>query len=184
MWRTIPRLPERYPMSTRYYQALFDGELGFEEIYRLSTPPRLGPFVVDDQAADESFTVYDHPQPIIFKKTRQLSDAEWETLLGNEWQAAIHSYIGQPTLLMRLRGWRGPIPNPQSPIPNLKTARKSLYSTAPWTNCRWWTTTTGTQPPAVRRKWPSRFGGWRCRSSAGWPGRWRASSITCRIRAI
>jgi YYY domain-containing protein len=108
LWRTIPRLPQRYPMSTRYYQALFNGELGFEEVYRLSTPPRLGTFVVDDQAADESFTVYDHPQPIIFKKTRELSDAEWETLLGNQWQAAIHGYIGPPTLLMRLRGWQGP----------------------------------------------------------------------------
>ena len=117
LWRTIPRLPQRYPMSTRYYQALFDGELGFEQIYSLSTPPRLGPLVIDDQAADESFTVYDHPQPIIFKKTRQLSDAEWEALLGNEWQGAVPGYVGQPTLLMRLRGWRSS--GHQSSIPDL-----------------------------------------------------------------
>ena len=50
LWRTIPRLPERYPMSTRYYQALFDGELGFEQVYTWATPPRLGPLVIDDQA--------------------------------------------------------------------------------------------------------------------------------------
>ncbi len=55
-------------MSTRYYQALFDGELGFQQVYSLTTPPRLGPLVIDDQAADESFTVYDHPRPIILRK--------------------------------------------------------------------------------------------------------------------
>jgi YYY domain-containing protein len=108
LWRTIPKLPQRYPMSTRYYQALFDGELGFEQIYTLTTPPRLGPLVIDDQSADESFTVYDHPRPIIFKKVRQLSDGEWESLLGNKWQTAIPGYVGPPTLLMRLRGWHGP----------------------------------------------------------------------------
>ncbi len=125
LWRTIPRLPERYPMSTRYYQALFDGELGFEPVYTLTVSPRLGPLVIDDQAADESFTVYDHPRPIIFKKMRQLSDAEWEALLGDRWQGAIHGYVGPPTLLMRLCGWtetnsQSPIPNPKSQISNLK----------------------------------------------------------------
>ena len=54
LWRTIPSLPERYPMSTRYYQALFSGELGFEQVYSVETPPRLGPFVIEDQSADES----------------------------------------------------------------------------------------------------------------------------------
>jgi uncharacterized membrane protein len=104
LWRTIPRLPERYPMSTRYYEALFSGELGFEQVYTVETPPQLGPFKIDDQSADESFTVYDHPKPILFKKVRQLSAAEWDTLLGNTWQGAIPGYIGPPTLLMRLRG--------------------------------------------------------------------------------
>ncbi|HXV43767.1 MAG TPA: DUF2298 domain-containing protein, partial [Anaerolineae bacterium] len=104
LWRTIPRLPERYPMSTRYYQALFSGELGFEQIHSVETPPRLGPLVIDDQPADESFTVYDHPKPILFKKTRQISPAEWDIILGNTWQGAIPGYVGSPTLLMRLRG--------------------------------------------------------------------------------
>ena len=120
LWRTIPRLPERYPMSTRYYQALFDGELGFEQVYTLTTPPRLGPLVIDDQSADESFTVYDHPRPIVFKKTRQLSDAEWEARLGDRWQGAVHGYIGPPTLLMRLRGWKGENSNLQPSTSNLQ----------------------------------------------------------------
>jgi YYY domain-containing protein len=134
LWRTIPRLPQRYPMSTRYYQALFDGELGFQAVYTQTNSPRLGPLVINDQAADESFTVYDHPQPIIFKKVRQLSDAEWEALLGNTWQGAVPGYVGAPTLLMRLRGWTGPdssaplISNSQSPAPE---SRKSLLLDRP-----------------------------------------------------
>ena len=104
LWRTIPGLPERYPMSSRYYEALFSGELGFEQLYAEETPPHLGQWVIDDQPADESFTVYDHPKPILFKKTRQLSRDEWDTILGNTWQTAIAGYIGEPTLLMRLRG--------------------------------------------------------------------------------
>jgi len=104
LWRTIPRLWPRYPMSTRYYQALFNGELGFEQIYTRATPPRLGPWVMNDQDADESFTVYDHPRPIIFKKVRQLTDSEWEALLGDLWREAIPGYVGSPTLLTRLRG--------------------------------------------------------------------------------
>ncbi|MCS7260880.1 MAG: glycosyltransferase family 39 protein, partial [Anaerolineae bacterium] len=63
LWRTIPRLPQRYPMSVRYYEALFSGELGFEPIYTWSTSPRLGPLGVDDPPAPGSFTGYDHTRP-------------------------------------------------------------------------------------------------------------------------
>lgn len=104
LWRTIPRLPERYPMSTRYYEALFSGELGFEPVYAAETPPQLGPLRFDDQPADESFTVYDHPKPYLFKKNRQLSEAEWDAILGGTWEGAVPGYVGSPTLLMRLRG--------------------------------------------------------------------------------
>jgi YYY domain-containing protein len=104
LWRTIPGLPERYPMSTRYYEALFSGELGFARVFTVETPPRLGNFVVHDQAADESFTVYDHPQPIMFRKTDQLTVEEWDALLGGSWESAVPGYVGPTTLLMRLRG--------------------------------------------------------------------------------
>jgi uncharacterized membrane protein len=128
LWRTIPRLPERYPMSTRYYQALFSGELGFEPVYSVETPPRLGPLVIDDQPADESFTVYDHPKPIMFKKTRQLSPAEWDAILGNTWQGAIPGYIGSPTLLMRLRG-AGDTPQAIPPLSAEREGKSLLLDT-------------------------------------------------------
>ncbi len=129
LWRTIPRLPERYPMSTRYYEALFSGELGFEPVYTVETPPRLGPLVFDDQPADESFTVYDHPKPIMFKKTHQLSPTEWDVILDGTWQGATYGYVGKPTLLMRLRG----LGNTPSPVTQQPTAKedKSLLLASP-----------------------------------------------------
>jgi YYY domain-containing protein len=130
LWRTIPRLPERYPMSTRYYEALLSGELGFEQIHSVETPPRLGPFVFDDQTADESFTVYDHPKPILFQKKRQLSPSEWDAILGNTWEGAIYGYVGPPTLLTRLRSI-GEDSNPILPQPTTEKGGKSLLLTTP-----------------------------------------------------
>ena len=104
LYGAIPRLPERYPMSTRYYRLLFAGELGFEKVAEFTTYPRLGPFVFNDDSADESFTVYDHPKPIIFQKVRELSDAEWDSLLGNSWVGAIPGYVGSPPPLARFFG--------------------------------------------------------------------------------
>jgi hypothetical protein len=95
---TITRLPARYPMSSRYYRLLFDGQLGFEPVAsarndialdRLTladarardlVPPR-GAWVWNWGAADESFTVYDHPLPLVFKKTRGLPDSDLRALL-------------------------------------------------------------------------------------------------------
>lgn len=59
-----------YPKTAEYYRRLFAGELGFEKIAEFSsypTVPILGIPVIDDDA-DESFTVYDHPKVIIFRR--------------------------------------------------------------------------------------------------------------------
>ena len=82
LYRTIPRLPARYPLSTRFYELLFAGELGYaQQVAFTSCPGLLGMFVRDDDA-DESFTVYDHPKPIVFRKTHDLSDSEWQALFA------------------------------------------------------------------------------------------------------
>ncbi len=128
LWRTIPRLPQRYPMSSRYYQSLFSGKLGFEQVYATETPPKLGSLVIDDQSADESFTVYDHPKPILFQKKRNLSMAEWDALLGHAWQTAKPGYVGEPTLLTQLRR-QSEMP-PSSPT-NSENPKKSLLLKKP-----------------------------------------------------
>ena len=59
-----------FPQASMYYRELFSGELGFKKVAEFSSFPTI-PFInlkIDDQGADESFTVYDHPKIIIFKK--------------------------------------------------------------------------------------------------------------------
>ena len=66
--RSIPKLPDRYPMAIRYYHLLFAGKLGFHLAATFKTSPHLGPLTFGDGNADESFSVYDHPPVWIFTR--------------------------------------------------------------------------------------------------------------------
>ncbi len=99
----MPRLPLRYPMTLKYYQALFNCEcsgddlenrayglnvpfkssLGFDLVAKFESLPALGPLVFPDQSADESFTVYDHPKIMIFKKSADFSIDHISALLNS-----------------------------------------------------------------------------------------------------
>ena len=109
LYNTIPRLPQRYPLATRYYNLLMGERLGYELVYYAAVYPQLGGVrLVNDTfsnpdlpkpkllataeaaqinlnlgRADESFTVYDHPKPMVFLKTKQLSRDEFLTLFGD-----------------------------------------------------------------------------------------------------
>lgn len=146
MSRTLPRLSVRYPMSTQYYAALFAGKLGYEPVATFETPPVLFGFKIDDQPADESFTVYDHPKATIFKKVKQLSNNEWWAVLGESWEGAQHGYTGKPTLLMKLRG--ADTPSPARLGDEKSTALKNpLSARVEVDDFRW--NTLATQNPAV-----------------------------------
>jgi YYY domain-containing protein len=80
LYGSIPRLPWRYPITTRYYELLFQGRLGFELVGTFTSYPSLLGFSINDDHADESFTVYDHPKVLIFRKTRQLDEEEFREL--------------------------------------------------------------------------------------------------------
>ncbi|MCS7061294.1 MAG: DUF2298 domain-containing protein, partial [Anaerolineae bacterium] len=106
LYGSIPRLPWRFPMTTEYYRALFNGELGFELAADFHSFPRIGPFLFNDQempqplrrspdtqgtppaiwvpypTAEEAFSVYDHPRVLIFRKTPAYSRALAEQVLG------------------------------------------------------------------------------------------------------
>ncbi len=86
---TITRVSERYPLTTGFFRSLlgcpddtdvitcynlavpgkYMEELGFELIQVYESYPHLGEFTINDQFAEEAFSVYDHPKVLIFKKS-------------------------------------------------------------------------------------------------------------------
>ncbi len=78
----MARLAGRYPMTSAYYRQLFAGELGYEVVATFSAYPRIGPLVIRDDHADESFSVYDHPRTLIFRNTGRLTSADLASRLG------------------------------------------------------------------------------------------------------
>jgi YYY domain-containing protein len=81
LYGSIPKLPMRYPMTTRYYQALFAGELGFDNVIEFTSRPSLFGIELNDDDAEEIFTVYEHPKVTIFKKSARYSSAEVRRIL-------------------------------------------------------------------------------------------------------
>ena len=75
LWGSIPRLPMRYPMTTEYYQLLFEGKLGFELAGHFTSFPTIFGIQFDDTWAEEAFSVYDHPEVRIYRKTPEYSEA-------------------------------------------------------------------------------------------------------------
>jgi YYY domain-containing protein len=107
-WGSIGRLPDRYPLSTTYYRSLlgcpverslewcynvaqpgmFQGELGYELERVFASNPNLGNLQINDQPAEEAFTVYDHPKVFIFRKTATLETQELAELFQGALAAA------------------------------------------------------------------------------------------------
>jgi hypothetical protein len=72
-YRSFPRLPQRFPFVCPYYRALLDGTLGFQLVERVSNYPTLFGVAIDTRNAEETFTVFDHPEVLVFHKTSDLS---------------------------------------------------------------------------------------------------------------
>jgi hypothetical protein len=87
VYLSVARAPWRYPVATRYYELLFTGQLGFELAAKFTASPGLGPIEISDLRADQSFYDYDHPLVLIFRKTRDLSATEWQSLFAQQLQA-------------------------------------------------------------------------------------------------
>lgn len=101
-WGSITRLPEYYPLTSKYYRELmgcpegkeitwcysvatpgmFEGSLGYELVQTFQSDPNIGGFKINTQFAEEAFTVYDHPKVLIFKKTDSYSSAAVKQILG------------------------------------------------------------------------------------------------------
>lgn len=75
LFGVLPRLasceegvPRCYPRTAQYYQALFADQLNFRLVAEFTNRPIFFHQEIIDDDADESFTVYDHPRVLIFKK--------------------------------------------------------------------------------------------------------------------
>jgi YYY domain-containing protein len=112
-WGSLPRIPERFPMTTLYYRNLlgcppgddivwcysvakpgtYQGSLGFDLVKTFTSEPSIGPFKLNDQFAEEAFTVYDHPKVLIFRKTPAYDSPKVAALLGSvDWTKTIHVF--------------------------------------------------------------------------------------------
>lgn len=95
---SLSRIPWRWPMTLAYYDALFNGELGFDLVRTFESPPQIGPLRIDDQVlptddlpdwlnehweAEEAFHVYDHPAVLVFKKTDAYSPENTRAILDS-----------------------------------------------------------------------------------------------------
>jgi len=69
LYGSIPQIPAKYPATIAYYDSLFDGSLGFEQIKEFHSAPSLLGITFDDRNAEETFTVYDHPTVTVWQKT-------------------------------------------------------------------------------------------------------------------
>ena len=97
---SVCRIPRTYPMTMAYYQALFDGSLGFRLVGEFQRPIRIGPLYISDLAgtvstevpelpvvnlsnwaAEEAFSIYDHPPVWIFEKTEDFSEEKLREFL-------------------------------------------------------------------------------------------------------
>lgn len=82
LYAPMQRLRERYPMASQYYRLLFDGGLGYQLVREFTAYPRALGVTVRDDAADESFTVYDHPRVLVFENTARLKPELLRARLG------------------------------------------------------------------------------------------------------
>ena len=81
LYGSIPKLPQRYPVATRYYQALFSASSASRGQGVHLAPSLLGHRVNDDNA-EESLPSTSTPRSIIFKKGPNYSSAPDARVLG------------------------------------------------------------------------------------------------------
>ncbi|MHC1740875.1 MAG: DUF2298 domain-containing protein [Anaerolineaceae bacterium] len=115
-WGTTTRVEERYPLTITYYRNLlgcpiekdllwcyqvaqpgmFVGTLGYQLTAVFESDPNIGSFKINDQAAEEAFTVYDHPKVLIFQKSTDYSATNVQSILGAvDLSKAVHMTPGQ-----------------------------------------------------------------------------------------
>lgn len=81
LYGTLIRLTRLYPITSRYYQLLFAGKLGYENIGIFSSYPQLFGIQINDDSSEETFQVYDHPKVLLFKNVKHYSPKQLEQII-------------------------------------------------------------------------------------------------------
>lgn len=106
---SIPRMPQRYPMTSRYYAGLSSGALGFDQVAQFTSYPSFAGFDIVDDSAEEAFTVYDHPKVRIYQKTDSFDMEAARSVLEAVDLSRIARVLprdaGNPNLLFSARDW-------------------------------------------------------------------------------
>jgi len=108
---SMTRNPLRFPLATRFYDALFAGELGYSPALVVASPPRIAGLTIPDQALpsfgqrlrdrpgtawmpEEAFSVYDHPAVLVFRKdatyTPAITASVFDDLELTDVRSALH----------------------------------------------------------------------------------------------
>jgi hypothetical protein len=75
LYRTIPR-SDVHPYTSHYYQLLFAQQLGYQKIMEFNAYPNLFGITIQDDGAEETFEVFDHPKIFIFQNIGQLNNQQ------------------------------------------------------------------------------------------------------------
>ena len=81
LYGTLLYLPEKYPITKRYYEYLFSGKLGYEKVAEFSSYPSFLGVTIPDDLSEETFQVYDHPKALIFKNTKHFTFIRLQQIL-------------------------------------------------------------------------------------------------------
>ncbi|HVZ59106.1 MAG TPA: glycosyltransferase family 39 protein [Patescibacteria group bacterium] len=84
LYGTLLHLPEKYPLTQKYYQLLFAGKLGYQKVAEFSSYPRLLGFTLNDDSSEETFQVYDHPKAMIFENVKHYSFTQLHQILSQQ----------------------------------------------------------------------------------------------------
>ena len=76
MFANHQRLPNEFPLTSRFYDLLFSDQLGFKKIQEFNSYP-----LIPDEAAEETWSVFDHPVIRIYQKTQFFTKNDYQNLL-------------------------------------------------------------------------------------------------------